>query len=900
MRLDSAVSTATAYSKSTQATRMHDVTKPLSSNYPRSFPAELFLVTARSREELPIVIHNLINGLRSHPSLRLQDVAYSLGHEFNPRLACLSIIADTLDDLLRKLKDAAQALTDPQCELLLLRDGVYYFTQRLGREGDLAFMFPGEGAQYANMLKDLCIHFPEMRTAFEDVDTACLLEGDGFRPSSYVFPPPGMSVEEVSNDDIYSWDKAVMAVLAANSGMMRLFRRLEVHPKATVGHSVGEFSALEMGGVLRAEDNAARIPFIRLAFQQIRELSQFKSIPEARLLNVGGAKRDQIEALIQRFSDKLTVAMDNCPHQYILCATGDNRDAIMGEAVGRLTGEGAICVPLNFHRPYHTVHFRSAMHVERSFYTKAGVHPPEVDVYSCCSADRFPDDADGIVDLATAHWSNCVRFRETIEAMHARGVRLFLEVGPRGNLCAFVDDILSGKPHLAIPADRQQRNAITQIHHALGLLAAHGVDLKIDPLHERRDSRSLDLKTWNIAKNDGKALTVPMGVSCPHMDASDYVKELGPLSAHRKAGMGTSTPTMTTQPPADTVSPSVLSPLPALPSPTPPAELSFQGRPERLRSEDSRAGTMQEYLRTMEHFLGMQQEIMAAFLEISTITGSRRQAMGQSRIPDCPGETHQFTMEPSSRMLSISWPSPIAQLPTSLKFHCCRVTDNGQGIWSLTQPDSILHQREQQAWFQLAGPERRRKEWLLGRMAAKDAVRLFLKDRCHLDLCPSDIEIVTDKHGRPSVAEDLMERLGCRISISIAHAGGVVAAVAGECGDHRGVGIDVEPMGRSHEGLEGAALAVEEQALLAPLPAASQEEWLLRLWCAKEAVGKALGRGMVAGPCNLVMQDLEVESGRVTVALMGELAKQLPELAGMSFAAHTGREGDLVFASSLV
>jgi malonyl CoA-acyl carrier protein transacylase/phosphopantetheinyl transferase len=882
---------------------MHDTTKPLSSNYPRSFPTELFLVTARSREALLVVVQNLIDGLRGHPNLRPQDIAYSLGCNFDPRLMCLSIVADTLGDFLRKLEDSQQKLRNPQCDLLHLRDGVYYFTRRLGHEGDLAFLFPGEGAQYTNMLKDLCIHFPEVRTAFEEVDTACLREGDGFRPSAYAFPPPGMSDEEMGQDDIYSWDKAVMIVLAANTGMMRLFQRLEVRPKATVGHSFGEFSSLEMGGILQAESDAARIPFIQLAYQQIKQLSQFKNIPEARLLSVGGAKREQIEATIQRFPEKLTVAMDNCPHQYILCAVGDNRDTIMVEATAHLAGEGAICIPLNFHRPYHTVHFRPAMHLQRSFYTKAGVHRPEIDVYSCCNADRFPDEADAIIELATAHWASRVRFRETVEAMYARGVRLLLEVGPRGNLCAFVDDILGEKPHLAIPADRPKRPAITQLHHALGLLAAHGVHLKIDHLHERRDSRLLDLIAWNIVTDDIKAHTIPMGLSCPHMDASTYVQEFGSLPARQRPGTEVTPPAMAAQPPlGDRSAPSVPFPASAGYSLPLPSDLSCQGGPagREERPGDSRAGTMREYLRTMERFLDMHQEIMAAFLGRTTLAGSRRRTVGQNGIPGGPEDSPESMTSSPGGMLSTAWPSPIAHFPASSKFHCCRLTENGHGIWPEVHADSILHHRERQIWFQLAGPEKRRKEWLFGRLAAKEAVCLFLKERSQLLFGPADIEIVTDNHGRPSVAEDLMQRLGCRVSISIAHAGGVAAAVAGECGDQRGVGIDLEPMGRRHEGLERAAFTATEQALLAALPEAMREEWLLRLWCAKEAVGKALGRGMAAGPCTLVVEELEVESGRLIVGLRGEMVEQLPTLVGRSFETHSGREGDLIFASALV
>jgi phosphopantetheinyl transferase len=212
----------------------------------------------------------------------------------------------------------------------------------------------------------------------------------------------------------------------------------------------------------------------------------------------------------------------------------------------------------------------------------------------------------------------------------------------------------------------------------------------------------------------------------------------------------------------------------------------------------------------------------------------------------------------------------------------------------------ILSRREQEVWLSLNVPEKRRKEWLAGRMAAKDAVRLFLKEHYHIELCPVDIEIATDEHGRPMIMTEPIDKLGCRLGLSIAHSGESAVAVVAECRDQGGVGIDMELMGQSHEGLGKGAFAEEEQTLLAAVPSASREEWLLRLWCAKESAAKALGSGMVGGPLNLVVQEVEMESGKVGVRIVGELARQLPEYDGMLLTAYSGRENELIFASSLV
>jgi phosphopantetheine--protein transferase-like protein len=122
-------------------------------------------------------------------------------------------------------------------------------------------------------------------------------------------------------------------------------------------------------------------------------------------------------------------------------------------------------------------------------------------------------------------------------------------------------------------------------------------------------------------------------------------------------------------------------------------------------------------------------------------------------------------------------------------------------------------------------------------------------------------------------------------------------AIAGDGSGCLGVGIDMEYIGRIQEGFERVAFTGEEQNLLSEI-AAPREEWSLRLWCAKEAVAKALGRGMLGGPGSLVAQHIDAHTGMVQIALSGEMAEHFPELRGTHLTAYTAREGALIVASS--
>jgi acyl transferase domain-containing protein len=84
----------------------------------------------------------------------------------------LAIVAESLKELEQKLAQAIQRLADPQCARIKNASGIYFFERPLSPQGKVAFLFPGQGSQYVNMLSDLCLHFPEVRAWFDLMDCA--------------------------------------------------------------------------------------------------------------------------------------------------------------------------------------------------------------------------------------------------------------------------------------------------------------------------------------------------------------------------------------------------------------------------------------------------------------------------------------------------------------------------------------------------------------------------------------------------------------------------------------------------------------------------------------------------------------------------------------------------------
>jgi phosphopantetheinyl transferase len=143
-------------------------------------------------------------------------------------------------------------------------------------------------------------------------------------------------------------------------------------------------------------------------------------------------------------------------------------------------------------------------------------------------------------------------------------------------------------------------------------------------------------------------------------------------------------------------------------------------------------------------------------------------------------------------------------------------------------------------------PPRGKRQWLLGRIAAKDAARHWLWESGEGEIYPAEIQVYNDESGRPFLT-GAHDRVLPELTVSIAHRAEVGVAIVrpGPCG------IDVEEIVEHHVDTYAAACGPDELALLADHAEASGERdavWFARFWTAKEAVAKLLGTGLRGAP----------------------------------------------------
>jgi phosphopantetheinyl transferase (holo-ACP synthase) len=169
---------------------------------------------------------------------------------------------------------------------------------------------------------------------------------------------------------------------------------------------------------------------------------------------------------------------------------------------------------------------------------------------------------------------------------------------------------------------------------------------------------------------------------------------------------------------------------------------------------------------------------------------------------------------------------------------------------------------------QYAAPAPRgRRQWLLGRIAVKDAVRQWLWDHGEGPVFPAELRVHNDAAGRPYVTGVHGRELP-PLAVSLAHRAEAGVAIVRPHRPGPGPGIDIEEVTERSPGTLGTALGPDEITLLHRLRAAtggSEALWFTRFWAAKEAVAKAEGTGFGGRPRDFAVLDATPAGDRLTV-----------------------------------
>ncbi len=284
----------------------------------------------------------------------------------------------------------------------------------------IAFIFPGQGSQFAGMGKSLAESCPASRTVFEEADRAL-----GFSLSRLCFEGP--------EDDLKLTANTQPALLAVSVAALAALKEKGLKPDFVAGHSLGEYSALVAAGSLRFAD-AVRL--VRKRGQYMQEAVPAGTGAMAALLKLPDGKLEDVLAEAAQ-GEIVTAANLNSPDQIVIAghAGAVGRAMDLAKAAG---AKRAIALPVS--APFHCPLMRPAqekLKADLDAMEFRDLETPLVNNWRAREVRTGIEARQGLYEQVP----NPVRWAESVRLLRSLGVERFVEVGAGAVLCGLLKNI---------------------------------------------------------------------------------------------------------------------------------------------------------------------------------------------------------------------------------------------------------------------------------------------------------------------------------------------------------------------------------------------------------------------------------------------------------------------------
>ncbi|MEI7032121.1 HAD-IIIC family phosphatase [Streptomyces pratensis] len=466
-------------------------------------PAALFPVSARTLPALRGQAQRLLDALTADPHLTLPALAGALAHRRTHFEQRAVLVARRREDLLSGLRALAAGRAAPE---LVVGPG------RARPEGKVAFVFPGQGTQWAGMARDLLAGSPLFADEIDRCDAAlrphtgwsvlAVLRGDAGAP-----PPDRV-------DAVQPTLFAVMVALAA------VWRARGVRPDAVVGHSQGEVAAACVAGALSLNDAAAVVALRARALTAIAGTGGMAVVALAQA---------DVEARLDAWGGRLSVAAVNSGASTVVAGDVEPLEAL----IAALEDERVFVRRMAIDYASHSAQVEPVRNALLEDLEGITTRPTRVAWYSTVLAEPVSGTA-----LDAAYWyrnlRRPVRYAATVERMAADGYRRFVELSPHPALITATRAVAeeSGHDLIAIGSLRRDEDGPGCLDRAAAELHVAGGDIGWTRLAP--DGPWADLPTYAWAEQrhwTDDARTGPGGRrGTPLVDA--HVESSDPVDRH--------------------------------------------------------------------------------------------------------------------------------------------------------------------------------------------------------------------------------------------------------------------------------------------------------------------------------------------------------------------------------
>ncbi|MCC6569045.1 MAG: acyltransferase domain-containing protein, partial [Anaerolineales bacterium] len=417
-------------------------------------PRHLLTLSAKSESSLQELSQSLNDSIRN-TQYEVQDIAFTSNTtraHFEHRLA---VQASSNEELLKGLEDFLN-----NSDSSSIASG----QTKPNAQPKIAFLFTGQGSQYAGMGKGLYETQPTFRAALDEC--AKILD-----------PILGRSLREIifaDKDDstIHQTQYTQPALFAFEYALARMWLSWGIQPHAVMGHSVGEYVAACIAGVFTLEDG------LRLIAERARLMG---SLPQNGTMVAVFADATKIADALKLYQDKVSIAASNGPDNTVISG---EKSAIQN-VVDELTKLGISSKPLVVSHAFHSPLMDSILDEFESFANKilraersaseVEASNPLILLISNLTGEAINQ------PLNAAYWRNHIRaevkFSAGMQSLATLGIDAFIEIGPSPVLLGMGKRCLPESLSAWLPSLRQNQDEWQTILDSLGKLYVRGADV---------------------------------------------------------------------------------------------------------------------------------------------------------------------------------------------------------------------------------------------------------------------------------------------------------------------------------------------------------------------------------------------------------------------------------------
>ena len=279
-------------------------------------------------------------------------------------------------------------------------------------------MFPGQGAQYPRMGKDIYEKYEEAREIY---DKASEILNIDIKKLCF----------EISQEELSKTENTQIAIAVTSLAILEILKKNGIEPDMCVGLSLGEYVALIYAGILSLEDG---LKLLKKRGEYMGNLVPNEQFSMAAVIGLDSTKIEEICEKLQNNGLFVSIANYNYSMQTVISG---NKEALEQATINLKNLGAKKVIPLNTSGPFHTKKLEKAKEYYEKELEKVELKKGNKVVIK--NIDGMPyEESDNIKEILAKHIISPVRFDKSIKFMKDKGISTFIEIGPRKTLTGFV------------------------------------------------------------------------------------------------------------------------------------------------------------------------------------------------------------------------------------------------------------------------------------------------------------------------------------------------------------------------------------------------------------------------------------------------------------------------------